>query len=196
MKYYQFSPVRSGSTLLYNILKEILPHNIQKIHQYIHNKNDKYFCTIRHPYNSIISLMLCYKLEINEKNLCRNISIYLQEGGKYIIDKHFIENKNILKLKYEDFNNNIPFIIQEISKFLKIDVSKEKIKELTDKYSKENVKKITNKYSNFSDYCKKTHFHGDHISKYNGETEYEKILDDKLIKILKKNNLSNHKRIL
>ena len=191
MKYYQFSPIRTGSTLIYNILKELLPHNIQKIHTYIHNKNDTYFCTIRHPYNSVISLILCEKKEINKKNLLRSISVYLQQGGKDIIQKNFINNENILKLKYEEFNNNIPFIIEEISKFLKIEVSEEKIKELTNKYNKENVKKITNKYSDFSGYCKDTHFHGNHISKYNGDMNYIKLLDDKLIKILEKDRMLN-----
>ena len=54
----QFSPVRTGSTLIYNYLKE-LNKNPQKAHKYKYNKkynkNNKYIITIRHPYNSIIS---------------------------------------------------------------------------------------------------------------------------------------------
>ena len=71
----QFSPIRSGSTLIYNYLKE-LNKNPYKIHYYTYNKNNKYIITIRHPYNSIISKLNIFNEEITETSLKNNYRIH------------------------------------------------------------------------------------------------------------------------
>ena len=59
MTIIQFSPIRSGSTLIYNYLLE-LGYKARKSHLYKNNNKNYYIITIRHPYNSIISSILRY----------------------------------------------------------------------------------------------------------------------------------------
>ena len=76
----QFSPIRSGSTLVYNYLKD-LNKQVTKHHNYNFCKNNKYVITIRHPYNSIISNILRKNKEINIKTLNNNMKEYISNGG-------------------------------------------------------------------------------------------------------------------
>ena len=61
----QFSPIRSGSTLVFNILQFLGKKSKKEHDKYIYRDNNKYIVTIRHPYNSIISSIMRYNKEIN-----------------------------------------------------------------------------------------------------------------------------------
>lgn len=183
----QFSPIRSGSTLLYNIIRE-LENNCIKQHKYTYNKNNNYIITIRHPYNSIISSCLRLNLEINNKNLINHINKYIKNGGSCIANND-LNKPNICILFYEKFNNNYDYIFDSLELFFNKKYKDEKKKNICKKFSIENVKKIISKYNNFEEYDRVTHLHGNHISKYNGETNYKEILNDEQIKILEDNKI-------
>ena len=60
--------------------------------------------------------------------------------------------------------------------------------EIKIKFSIENVKKITEKYKTFAEYDSVTNWHGNHISSYNGETDFNNLLNKEELNILKQNN--------
>ena len=82
-------------------------------------------------------------------------------------------------------------IYNKLEKFLNINIDENKKIELSKKYHITNVKKITNKYKTFKEYDKTTHLHGKHISEYDGQTDYKKILSENDIYVLKENKSLN-----
>lgn len=109
-----FSPIRKGSTLLYNIIKLIFYKiDIIKEHKYKYNENNFYIITIRHPYNSIISSCLRYNLELTEENFINNIDEYVNNGGKDLIENSFNKENHIIFI-YEYFYNNFDYIYRKI----------------------------------------------------------------------------------
>tara|TARA_Y100000389_G_scaffold154931_1_gene155524 strand:+ start:4565 stop:5176 length:612 start_codon:yes stop_codon:yes gene_type:complete len=184
----QFSPIRSGSTLVYNILREF--SNVIKTHNMSVKNGQLYVITYRHPYNCIISSLLRNERKINSSNIKSEISEYLKNGGKDLL-KNDLLKKNILLLQYEEFFNNYEVIYNKLEKFLNINIDENKKIELSKKYHITNVKKITNKYKKFKEYDKTTHLHGKHISEYNGQTDYKKILSENDIYMLKENKNLN-----
>ena len=81
-----YSPVRTGSTLIYNFLKNLINDDVLKTHSYCYYKKYNIVVTIRHPYNSILSLILL-KEKIKSKEDLKNIT-----NEKLIYwTNHFIE---------------------------------------------------------------------------------------------------------
>jgi hypothetical protein len=187
MQIINFSPIRTGSTLVYNILKE-LGYNCQKTHRYYYNVDCYYIITIRHPYNSIISTCLSLDLELNSKNITETIDTYIKNGGQDILDNNFNKPKHAV-LYYERFFKNNEEIYNVIEKLFEKKHNIEDKEKINKKFSLENIKKTISQFKNFSDYDKDTHLHGNHISIYNGETDYIKILSEEQIKILEKNKI-------
>lgn len=193
MNTIQFSPIRSGSTLVYNYLLG-LNKNPLKIHNYVENIENKYVITVRHPYNAIISSILKDNCEISIEMLKLHTHLYLQNGGVDILINNINKNKHCVLL-YEDFINNHDIILNTLEEFFNEKYSDELRSKLKSKFNINKVKKeIEN--NNLTDfwkhYDKKTHFHGRHISKYNGETDYKKILKREEINILEQNNYLNY----
>ena len=182
----QFSPIRSGSTLVFNILKEIFV-DVKKVHNLNFNNNKNYVVTVRHPYNSIISSIIRLNEDINEKNLINHINEYKKNGGNDILK--YDNQKNICLIKYEIFVDDYSFIINSIRNHFNIEIENSDI--LIRKFSIDNVTKIMNKYDSFHQYDKRTHIHGNHISKYKGLTDYQKILSEDNIDLLKKDETLN-----
>lgn len=184
----QFSPIRSGSTLVYNILREF--SNVRKTHHISVKNGQLYVITYRHPYNCIISSLLRNERKINSLNIKSEISEYLKNGGKDLLENDLLK-KNILLLQYEEFFDNYEVIYNKLENFLNINIDKNKKIELSKKYHITNVKKMTNKYKTFKEYDKTTHLHGKHISEYDGQTDYKKILSENDIYVLKENKSLN-----
>ena len=184
----QFSPIRSGSTLVYNILREF--SNVRKTHNISVKNGQLYVITYRHPYNCIISSLLRNEKKINSLNIKSEISEYLKNGGKNLLENDLLK-KNILLLQYEEFFNNYEVIYNKLENFLNINIDENKKIELSKKYHITNVKKMTNKYKTFKEYDKTTHLHVKHISEYDGQTDYKKILSENDIYVLKENKSLN-----
>ena len=187
MKYrqiQQFSPIRTGSTLVYNILKIIKPDmKITKRHNFEYNTHDLFIITLRHPYNSIISSCSTYSLELNINNLKKSINNYIKNGGKCIAKKK-LDNNNCLILYYEKFDENYNYIFETLENKLEIKISDENKQEILSNFSIDSVIKFTSKYLSFNKFDRKTQLHGNHISNYKGKTDYTKILNQDHITLL------------
>lgn len=181
----QFSPIRSGSTLIFNIIKK-LGFNPEKKHV-INFRNDcKYVITLRHPYNSIASHFLRYKKDTFSSDINSGISEYLENGGSIIAEAN-IDSENILLLKYEDFFLDMVPSINLIAKFLSVDINASLSKLIANDLNIDNIKKKTKSFKDFSEYDTKTQWHGNHVSEYKGLTNYNKLFKKEQIKILKNN---------
>jgi len=183
----QFSPPRSGSTLVYNIMREIYPNKkIFKVHTFRAMCNElSVVVTYRHPLDCIASSIIRYKREPNQEELDRQIKIFDEQGFKDLIN---IKDKpNFLMLKYEDYVDNYDYIYDHFEKFFKIKIDDKKRESITSKYNIKSVEKIISENGDsFSDCDKKTKLHGNHISKFKGASNYyEEFFSTEQIKILK-----------
>lgn len=187
------SPVRCGSTLIYNIVKEFFP-DVIKSHAnkfksnppnrkifYSNDINNKVIFVYRHPYDSIISISQCNKLDLN---------IYLDKCIKEYINsiKPFIEtykSNHILKLKYENFHNNYKYIYDKLEKYFDIKINKKKRIEINNKFSIQNVQQIMVKYNTFNKHDQETQIHGNHISNDKGKIGKWNKLNNKELTIIK-----------
>ena len=187
MTIIQFSPIRSGSTLVYNYLLE-LGYKPTKNHKYTYNNKNQYIITIRHPYNSIISSILRYEQDINVTTIENQINEYLRYGGEDLITNNFTGNNHCI-LFYENFLNNHDLILNKLELFFNKTFKSELKQKIKCNLEINNVKStiIKNGYTKFSSLDRKTHFHGKHISKFNGEIDYKKILNKDELNVLEKN---------
>jgi ribosome-associated translation inhibitor RaiA len=179
-----FSPIRTGSTLVYNILRELFPSNRTiKMHHYLNifTEKHKIIVTYRNPVASYVSHLLRYmdSTEITKEKIDEYFKEYTDNGWEHLFKAK--NQKHILLLKYEDFYNNFDVIFDKLEKYMKVIITNESRNLLKKKYSRKSVKQFQSQYNGFSQYDKVTHIHGNHISKFNGETEYYKqILSDDL----------------
>lgn len=168
----QFSLPRSGSTLVYNILRELYPrHRIEKCHTLDRrNLESTIVATYRNPADIVASLLLVSNSSVTDANI-REQSILLNRQG--IWDLLTIRNRsNMLLLRYEDFFDDFDVLFNNIENHFQIRISSEKRKELSTKYNRESVQAMTERYGDFSQYDSETQFHGRHISPFNGVPDF------------------------
>ena len=185
-KIIQFSPPRSGSTLIYNILREVFPNtDIEKWHTYQNNtSHDPVVVTYRHPLDCIASSIQRYEL-IPTQDVIEKQVIEFNENGIWDVLK--IKNKNhVLILRYEEFVNNFDKIYDAIEQHFDIIIPIDKKATITKKYQIDNIQKIVESKSTFAEYDKITHWHGKHISVYKGRPfYYQEYFQDDQIEYLK-----------
>ena len=187
-----FSAPRSGSTVIYNLIKETITDiPVIKTHEVENFETDNlYIIPIRHPYNSIVSACLCS--DIDFRNDCRFndcLVNYLEYGGKKLID--ITEKPNIMVFYYEFFYKNLHNIFIRLENKLNIVFDSNKKTQLIEEHSINNVKNKIKNFNSFKQYDQESHYHGKHISKYNGETNYKNILKEHQIKLLRNNSVLN-----
>ena len=116
----QFSPIRSGSTLIYNLLRDIFPNSdVRKTHYMEKNPSTKYIVsTYRNPLDIIASIHHAHDI-IPTKTTIEGTAIYMKNSG--LMDFiNVIDNNKILKLKYEDFYHNYNYIYDKFETYFKI----------------------------------------------------------------------------
>jgi len=168
----QFSPPRSGSTLVYNILRELFPkRTIKKRHSY--KPRDSVWPTVvtyRHPLDCIASHIQCHENAATDEELEKQIAFFNEIG---ILDVPKIGNReNVLMLKYEDFVSDFNFIYDNLELFFGIDISRESRNALTSRYQIKAVENLIRDKSSFSEHDPVTKLHGKHISKHKGKPYY------------------------
>ena len=189
-KIIQFGIIRSGSTLIYNILKEILP---TRLIIKTHNFPSKWQCVQRLP------IVCTYRDPLDV--ICSSIKINQESPTREVIEKHIhilknygyedflkLENKynNKINLKYENFYNDYNYIFNKLENFLQINISQESKTFIIEKFSVKNIKKYISKFKNFDQYDENSQFHGLHISDNNGKIKsYLNFFNEKDIDFLK-----------
>lgn len=179
-----FSPIRTGSTLIMNIIRDYfykdLKHTVHKLSELDNIENYTLISTVRSPYDSIISSIKRYNLEINDKHIKSNIIEFKKYGGDDIVTLIKKDYNNHLILKYEDFYNNFDFLINKLEIFFNTELTEIQKQEIKTKYHINNIDKISkNLGTNFWNYDKNTHWHGNHISNTKGNSTYKETLTNR-----------------
>ena len=196
----QFGHPRSGTTLVYNLLKDIFPNRFVETRHYYRKKDRKFptVVTYRNPLDAITSQLLVYqrsekkgllkdqeKLIITRETLDSIIKIFEKNGIWEVIKIQ--NNQNVLMLKYEDFVNDFDIIFNAVENFCNTKINADTRSILKNRYNIKSVEKISNKMNSYSEIDSKTLFHGDHIGKNKGQPNfYKQFLEDDQITYLKK----------
>jgi len=183
MTIQQFSPIRTGSTLVWNFLKRTYPGGVRKEHRLVMRSNEWIVSTIRHPYNAIISAILRLDKPIDRESLLYCTDEFLREGG---LDSLRLDEglQNVIVLKYEDFVDDYSYIVKRLNEKMGEGWSKVNLDEVLEELSVENMMKIQSQHQDFYTWDSQTHIHGNHISKYRGKTNWKEILTEDQIQFL------------
>lgn len=183
-----FSAGRTGSTFIYQIMKEIFP-NVEKLHK-IEMKNylDKdYDCVVTtrnvvDAYLSRLRTVYCggdadlFLERIKDPSfVISDIFSYREELVlvKKVIDEY---KGRVLVISYKSFNKNPDFVFNCFEKFFGIKIKKSKKLYISKKYCLEENLKIQNKLKDFKDEDKDSKIHGNHI--WSEKEDYSKGLID------------------
>ena len=157
-KIIQWSPPRSGSTLVWQILdnlfedpdykknKWIYPNIVQKTHtldfSLLYNNNYHIFVTMRNPIDCMVSYMIVNKLKFNKEELDKNITLYLQY---FNLAKMIKNSNNSTFLRYDQFYDNNNIIYDNIERAFNIKISNNLRVGMNIKFSREKNKEISKK---------------------------------------------------
>ena len=212
MRIFQISPIRTGTTLIWNILRKIFSqievYKANQLDEYVRksldeDSNIKVVSTIRDPRDTLCSYMtIWYELWnenniINKKRLDESIDFLRSYSGGF---DDFIELCNIndnLVLKYELFWDDYDYIFNEFEKFFNINIDNKMRIKLENECNVKAHKKIADKFDTFfpieNNVDLETLIHGKHISGTNGRPtqwkniipeEYQEFVTDKFKDIL------------
>lgn len=171
----QFGPPRTGSTLVWNTLREIFPsRRVEKRHTLSWFRlsllsRSEIVCTVRHPLDTVASSLQRYDLPPSSEAIQRQLARLDHRMQCALRVKN---HPRALILKYERFADDFEFLFDSLEKFFAIAVDKGVRARVRDKYSIDRVKKVADSLGDFSNWDPTTHIHGRHISRYYGRAGY------------------------
>jgi len=190
------SPIRTGSTLLFNVLRflfeesDILDKELKgaKLQQFpnqvvfkVHppfawNEDECFICPVRNPIDTILSAIRIFlpapHIPISLTQIDHAIAAHLEEM-QFL--SHFRKNRNNVHiLYYEQFVDNFDALFQEIEQIFAITICLEDKNLISEILNKKNIQNEIASFDNFYTFDAKSHFHGKHIET-NEFTEREKI---------------------
>ena len=171
----QFSPPRTGSTLLWNTLRVCLPkREVKKAHKLsafeIRFRSAPIVASIRNPLDSISSSIQRYGKDPTDEVVMQQIEEYERLGMWDILE---IQNKpNVKILKYEEFAFDFTFMFRELEDFFQQPIPQQLKQQVIDNYSIDKVKTKSDSRGEFTNFNKEDQIHGQHISKFSGASGY------------------------
>ncbi len=200
-----YSPFRTGSTLVYNILnflcedqtensadrfnkRVIKTHHPQQERYFKHLKEDCYFgyvfVTIRNPMEAALSY--CNLLDIYEMTKAHE-AINLMKEQYELLKEFTLGNKEGLEvtvLKYEEFNGHLEIILDQIERVFRCVISIEDRNEIFRLFNREQMKEISKSLGSWKSFDPETELRGGHIDKkrnsYVLSPLFQKILFERL----------------
>ena len=171
----QFSPPRTGSTLLWNALLLCLPtkkilkqHEISRFQKSRWNRSP-IVCSVRNPLDSIASVIQAHGQTPSDEVIREKTDI-IAPAFRDVRD--LLQQPRVKVLKYEDFAHDFPFLFREIEEFFGIAISEETRQAVRDKCSLSSVKAKAEQLGDFDNYDEEDHIHGRHVSDYEGASGY------------------------
>jgi hypothetical protein len=163
----QFSMPRTGSTLVHQVLVNMYPdHDVVKAHEWKKEYNNlKVVSTYRDLRAVLISN---WRISANPKIADKIpraaidgfLSIIKRNSSKYI---KYLNNNNVIMLKYEDFSTNFEFIFESLEGFFGTKFSEEVKQNAVKNCSFDAHKKIADKMGHWNNWDRKTMIHGNHL---------------------------------
>lgn len=148
--------------------------HIRKAHAYI-KCNNLHIVTIRHPYDSIASVLKCHSLP-PEPYLVNAIVEYCHGGGNCIASCDIRKEPNTIVLRYEEFISNYDIIFDALEQHGIVDKIETTVRSfLKEKYDVRNVrnrlKALGDDFHNIDP--SGTWFRGRHVSDTLGDSTYK-----------------------
>ena len=186
----QCSPPRTGSTLLWNILRISFPHKrVLKTH----GLNDfptpmisfsPIIMSVRNPLDMISSSILRYGEKPTRETVCKQIK-EIDKRGIWDTLK-FKDQFNVLILKYEDISKDFDQAFERIENFLRLAIRSDRREIIRRKFSLEAVEKKASALGSFNQFDAEDQIHGGHISKFRGASNYyREVLSDQEIELIR-----------
>lgn len=185
MKIVQFGISRTGTTVIWQCLREIFPRTrIVKTH--IFDKGGaRAVVTVRDFRDVLVSnyAVACSKKKLRIEKITDKFVIdklvKIISKGEALLQKYLnYYKKRCLCLSYEHFFKNFEYIFEEFSKFFELDIDRELRSSIEEKYSIEANKKIADKLKDFSSWDPVSLIHGHHILKGTPENWVNLVSED------------------
>ncbi len=186
----QCSPPRTGSTLLWNILRIGYP---RKRVLKTHGLNDlprpmirfpPIVMSVRNPLDMISSSILRYRTAPSRENVCKQIK-EIDERGIWDTLK-YKDEANVLILKYEEFSNDFDHAFSRIEAFLRATIRDDRKETIRRTFSLAAVEKKSLALGSFQKFDVEDQIHGNHISEFRGARNYyHQVLEEAEIEIIR-----------
>lgn len=183
-----FSAGRTGSTLIFQVLKSLFSEVI-KAHD-LQMKNGLFdsgldcIVTTRDCVDSYLSKLRVVESNGCEKHFLKNIqnknylySNIIQYKKELDYVRYVLKNYKgkILELEYEKFYDDYDYIFSNLESFFNITIDSKDRSRITLKTSRESNKTIQKKFCNFSEHDTESHIHGNHIFSHNAGSNLDLI---------------------
>jgi len=175
-KVIQFSPPRSGSTFVTQIMKELLPNiKVMKIHKCFKERGTKVVVTIRDFRDilasnwRVLNNITFDELSVGRKITDAELKIEMDRTIYFVEELHKMVNyygDQMSILKYEEFYNNHNFLYDALESCLSVNVSTELRQNLSEKYGMKANRERADKLDGFRKWDS-SGIHGNHV--YKGE---------------------------
>ena len=180
-----FSAGRTGSTVVWQSLREIAP-KAEKIHtvEMVDYLSDSLDCIIveRDPVTSFLSYVRCEVFDGNTQRFLECIAatpltdlVNIYKGKlsavEYVKEKY---KGRTLLLHYDDFNNNYDYLFSQFEKFLNISIDEADRKKIIKKTDRNSNLKIQSTLTDFNSTDLDSSIHGNHIATFS-EDQYDFI---------------------
>ncbi|MCH9621901.1 MAG: hypothetical protein S4CHLAM20_13320 [Chlamydiia bacterium] len=195
-----FAPCRTGSTLLYNILNYLCEDQfwdigcmsvkrVKRLHVTpTFKKGIKYyvFMTIRNPFEAIQSFCNCHG--IRRRHLAQEKIKLIDE--QFLQVSHLFQKKTDFEcktlLRYEDFENELSYLIDQIEISLKRKIPEEAKKYIFKQFNRFSMKQIADMLGPWRNFHKVMALRGGHVrkprNKYVQSKSFNKLCVDELTK--------------
>jgi hypothetical protein len=170
----QFGPPRSGSTLVYNVIREGYPERtVLKEHwltrYYRHPwSRAPIVCTVRHPLDVVAS-----RIQVDgDMPTTESIERNLQAVAHYRLLLRIRHDPRVLTLRYESFVNDFDYLFDQLEQFLDERIDNETKTNIRGRYDLDEVRQKAKRLGSFENWDREDHIHGNHISAYGGRVGY------------------------
>mgnify|MGYP006293134553 CR=1 FL=1 len=168
----QFSPPRTGSTLVWNALKVAFPdRRIRKKHRLRRKERSRLFpqslvCTVRAPHEAVASSCLRASDTPDDESIRQAVKIV----GNAFEDLAAVHKyPNVLLLRYEAFYTHHPHIFEQLEEFFRLQLEPELKERFYEQFALDKVREKSMALGAFSRMDASDEIHGRHVSKYGGE---------------------------
>jgi hypothetical protein len=178
-----FSAPRTGSSLIYNVFRFLFENEENLLHRHdefhpaysvlkthrkrdaekFQNENVLFIIPIRNPLHAGISTYRIRPTPIDDMEKFCKRTINRQVNHIALAEKMKQAGRNVLFIKYEDFEGNIDSIFDFIERELSLSISDMDKAIIKSGYSKENIYSCINTLPDFSKYLPISGFHGKHV---------------------------------
>lgn len=177
----QFGPPRTGSTLVWNTLREIFPfrrvvktHTLSPFRLSVFSRSE-IVCTVRHPLDTVASSLQRYDLLPSAETIQGQLA-ELDDGMQWAL--RVKDHPRALILKYERFAGDFEGLFDSLERFFGVVVDPGVRARVRNTYAIDEVKKRADSLGDFSHFDPDTHIHGRHVSRHAGRSgTYREFFD-------------------